>query len=544
MAGAKPMPGAPTHICSSSGSALPDPSALTPPHAARRGETIPPLGTSAFVPGEVVVKLRRGEAAPRLTKVLSHQQARILGQIAQLDVLLLRVADGDELAASAQLRRDPAVEYAEPNYLARLLDAPRATGPDRLWATAVPNDELWSQQWSFNAVRAPQAWDITHSVGIIIAFIDTGIYVQHSDLKNVLWTNPGEIPGNGIDDDGNGKIDDVHGWHFFQQWNGSSWEPYENSKVDDDNGHGTHVTGIAAAETNNGIGVAGLSWGAQAMAVKVLDQFGEGSYYDIAAGIKYAADNGARVINISVGGAAPSQLLQDAVTQAYAKGALLVAAAGNFNTDVYYPAACDHVMAVAATGHSDERWTSTDYSSNYGPAVDIAAPGLDIRSTWPFLPYLYFDKTGTSMAAPHVSGAAALLWTLRPDWSSDQVAARLESQADDVNAATHPDRDVYLGWGRLNVQRALLGLAPGPTPSPTPTRSPTPTATPSPSPSSSPTSTLTEPAEPTSTGSPTETATSVPTPSPTPTITPSPTGTVTRTVEFHIWLPVMVRACD
>jgi subtilisin family serine protease len=528
------------HAANDAVSAVPSPRDLPSPQRSQPGKPMPSPGASACVPGEVVVKLRTGNTRLNLGAPLLRQQVRIVGQIAKLDVLLLRVAYGDELAVSAQLRREPSVDYAEPNYLAHLLDTPRATQPDQSESAAVPNDEQWSQQWSFHTVRAPQAWDITRSGGIVIAFVDSGVHLQHPDLRNVLWTNPGEIAGNGIDDDGNGKIDDVHGWRFFQQWNGSSWEHYESPDVADDNGHGTHVTGIAAAETNNLIGVAGLSWGARTMAVKVVDRFGDSNYYDMAAGIAYAADNGARVINISVGGAAPSQLLQDAANHAHARGALLVAAAGNFDTGVYYPAACDHVMAVAATGHSDERWTSTDYASNFGPEVDIAAPGLDIHSTWPFLPYLYFDKTGTSMAAPHVSGAAALLWTWRPDWTNDQIEARLESQADDVNAASHPGRDVYLGWGRLNAYKALLGLAPGPTPSPTPTRTATPTATPSPSSSSGPTPTPTDTAEPTSTELPIGTETSMPIVSPTPIGTPSPTGTATPNVEFRIWLPIML----
>jgi subtilisin family serine protease len=211
------------------------------------------------------------------------------------------------------------------------------------------------------------------------------------------------------------------------------------------------------------------------MTVKVLDQDGDGYYSDVAAGIVYATDNGARVINLSFGGDAPSQLLQDAADYAYHKGVLLVAAAGNDGGSVKFPAACENVVAVAATDQDDLPATFL------GPQVDIAAPGKDIISTW-LPPYQYMSKQGTSMATPHVSGAAALLWSWRPDYTNAQIQQRLESQADDVNAAEYPGRDSYLGWGRLNLYRALGGLPPGPTltptPSPTVTVTPTPTSTP------------------------------------------------------------------
>jgi subtilisin family serine protease len=203
----------------------------------------------------------------------------------------------------------------------------------------------------------------------------------------------------------------------------------------------------------------------------VLDEYGDGYYYDIALGIVYAADNGAQVINLSLGGESPSQLLQDAVNYAYSKGALVVAAAGNNGGAVFYPAACDNAIAVAATDGNDQRLSF----SNQGPEVDIAAPGDNIISTWP-PPYLYYYKRGTSMATPHVSAAAALLWSWRPDWSNQQVQERLQAQADDVNSALYPGHDPYLGWGRLNLYRVLADLPPGPTP--TATVSPQATATP------------------------------------------------------------------
>ncbi|MBC7262599.1 MAG: S8 family serine peptidase, partial [Chloroflexi bacterium] len=384
----------------------------------------------------------------------------------------------------------PLIQYAEPNYQAHALE--------------VPNDERWFDQWALPKIGAPQAWDMAHCQGIIIAILDTGIHLEHPDLRNILWTNSGEIPGNGIDDDGNGKIDDVYGWHFYHNCSTGICQPYENPIIQDDNGHGTHVSGIAAAETNNGIGIAGVSWGARVMTVKVLDQHGDGWYYDIAAGIVYAVDNGARVINLSLGGKEPSFLLQDALRYAYNQGALIVAASGNDGGRVLYPAAYPEAVAVAATDANDQRCSF----SNYGPEVDIAAPGEAILSTW-LPPYYYYYKRGTSMATPHVSGAAALLWSWRPDLTNIRIEEQLETQADDVNASLYPGPDPYLGWGRLNIYRALASLPPAPTH--TPTATPIPSATP--------------------------TATPTPTLTPTPMTTMQPTPTKTPTRIYHVWIP-------
>jgi subtilisin family serine protease len=449
-----------------------------------------PVSQDEYARGLILVQLRRGVDAARLLAE-SRGPVRVVGQIPALGVLQLQVSPGSEQSALTELRRDSRVVYA---------------GLDRrVSALEAPNDPRWSEQWAPLKVGAAQAWDVTHCQGVIVALLDSGAYLEHPDLHNTLWTNMGEIPGNGVDDDGNGKVDDIHGWHFFHQWNGSIDVPYENPIVEDDYGHGTHVTGIAAAETNNAVGVASLSWGARAMVVKVLDEQGNGWYSDVAAGIVYAVDNGAQVINLSLGGHTPDPILQAAVDYAYLRGALLVAAAGNDGGDVLYPAACDHVVAVAATDPDDARPSF----SNYGPQVDIAAPGENILSTWRE-PYLYYYKRGTSMAAAYVSGAAALLWSYRSDWTNAEIEQRLETQADDVNAAQYPGQDPFLGWGRLNLERALAGLQPGPTRTPTATATPTASATwtPSPTPTATPTTTSSV----TPTGTPWPTATDTPGP--------------------------------
>ena len=183
------------------------------------------------------------------------------------------------------------------------------------------------------------------------------------------------------------------------------------------------------------------------MSVKVLDQYGNGWYSDIAAGIVFAADNGAKIINLSLGGAAASPTLCRAAAYAHQKGALLVAAAGNAGAAVLYPAACDGVLAVAATDRADQRASF----SNYGPEVDLAAPGVDIYSTWPWLDG-YFTKSGTSMAAPHVSGVAALVWSRWPEWDNVAVSRQIIETAVDVDVAGW---DPYTGWGRLDAAAAV-----------------------------------------------------------------------------------------
>jgi subtilisin family serine protease len=465
--------------------------------AATGAQGTPPAVASDYAPGQIIVSCMPGRDLGAALAAADLTTSPALVAIASLRASIVQVPVGTEQEQASRLRSQPSVRYAELNY--------------RVHAVDEPDDPYWPQQWSLAKIRVADAWDITFTSGVIVALLDSGADIEHPDLQGGLWTNAGEIASNGLDDDGNGKPDDVHGWHFFQQWNGSTYQAYENRLVDDENGHGTHVTGIVAAVANNGIGIAGVSRGARAMIVRVLDERGEGWYSDVAAGIAYAVDNGAKIINLSLGGSEPSQVLQDAIDYAYQHNALVIASSGNDGGAVLYPAAGAHVLAVAATDAEDRRCSF----SNYGPAVDIAAPGESILSTWPWLDG-YYRKRGTSMASPHVAGAAALLWSWRPDYGSEQVEQRLKETADDVNSATYPGPDPYLGWGRLNVHRALSALAPGPTA--TPSLTPTSTATPTPS------------------------STLIPTTSPTPTATAIPSSTPMRSYVIFIplgsWVPL------
>lgn len=304
-------------------------------------------------------------------------------------------------------------------------------GWEYLPSPVIPNDPRYaSYQWNLPQIRAPYAWAIsTGSADVIIAVVDTGVDLDHPDLAAKVVT----------------------GYDFVNA----------DNDPNDDEGHGTHVAGIAAARTNNSQGVAGVSWGAKIMPVKVLDSEGSGSYSRVADGITWAADRGARIINLSLGGKSSSSTLQNAVDYAYNRGALVVASAGNHYQEgnpVIYPAAYPHVLAVAATGDQDEhaRYSETGYY------VDVAAPGGNPSSSWDTNPdhwimstYLYggyAQVSGTSQAAPHVSGLAALVWSVTPSLSNDQVERIIEETAVDLGDA---GRDDVFGHGRIDAYRAL-----------------------------------------------------------------------------------------
>lgn len=395
-------------------------------------------GPLPFRPGAVLVRFKPGASAAEMQAVLSRQGLSIEREIPRLGIKSLAVPVGQELAIAESMRRDPSVEYAE-------LDHP-------VTVAIVPNDPRWDNQWAPTKIRAPAAWELTTgSEEIIIAVLDTGVDLDHPDLAAKIWTNPGEVPANGLDDDGNGKVDDVHGWHFYHHCSNSECLPLEDNELQDDNGHGTHVAGIAAADTNNELGIAGISWGARLMPVKVLDEYGDGWYSDVIAGIVYATDNGADIINLSLGGEESSEALQDAVDYAHANGVLLVAATGNTGGAVLYPAACNHVLAVGATNANDQR----PRFSNYGPEIDVAAPGVSIYSTWPRLGG-YWYKSGTSMAAPHVAGLAALIKSARPDLANERVTQALVQATLNLGP---PGWDEFYGWGRIDAYRAVLSVS-------------------------------------------------------------------------------------
>lgn len=324
--------------------------------------------------------------------------------------------------------------------------------------TIIPDDPQYPEQWSLPLIKLPETWAIEKgNKDVIIAIIDSGIDYRHEDLKQKIWVNPGEIPENGLDDDGNGYIDDIHGWDFTDAPNVQAVGDFMDgdNKPIDESGHGTHVAGIAGAMPDNGVGIAGVAWNCPLMAVRAGLSLGEGSRMqddDSAAAIVYATDNGASVINMSWGSSQHSFVIQDAINYAHAHGVVLIGAAGNSKeSDSFFPAAYKRVISVASTNQHRHRF----HRSNFGASVDIGAPGNAILSTQ--INNNYRILTGTSMAAPHVAGVAALMLSKRPTLTHEEVRQILINTSDVIQQEDSDEPDPKLvGAGTVNAERALL----------------------------------------------------------------------------------------
>ena len=417
-------------------------------------------------PGEFLVRYRPGLAPAARDAVRARAGAalaRVLGGRKGSPLHLLRFPPGsDETAALKKLAADPAVLYAEPNYRWRKLDT-------------LPNDPRFGELWGLRNtgqsggtpgadLSAPSAWDLsTGAATKVVAVLDTGLDYTHPDLAANVWINPAEIPADGLDNDGNGFVDDLRGWDFAGD-GASPAEGAQDSDPIDDDGHGTHVAGTIGAVGNNGIGVAGVAWTVRLMALRFLSPSG-GWTSDAVAAYDYVATMKLRgvdivAVNNSWGGGPFSQALLDAIEEARGLGILSVCASGNdgLNNDEvpHFPAGYD-TPGVISVGASN-RFEQVPVFSNFGvETVDLFAPGVAVLSTYPT--YLtssvgtpgYDVLNGTSMAAPHVSGAVALLAARFPGIGPAEARARLLYNVD--------ARDGYAGRcltrGRLNVRRAL-----------------------------------------------------------------------------------------
>ncbi|MFC1692423.1 S8 family serine peptidase [Candidatus Latescibacterota bacterium] len=351
-------------------------------------------------------------------------------------VLFPLTSDMEYIARKISTHTD--IEYAEPVYIQKLFDLPN----DPFYSGAEPRQEY------LNFISAPSAWNITHGdASVVIAIVDSGTNWMHPDLRDNVWTNPGEISGNRIDDDGNGFVDDVHGWDFFGKEDFLGNIDGDNNPISTANPHGTHVAGIAAAVTDNEIGIASLSRKVRFMPVKVGADRGEYLVFGYQ-GIYYAALNGADIVNCSWGSPQYSRTGEEIVKFASTMGAVIVASAGNDDTDMFnYPAAYPSVIGV---GSVDIDGTKSSFS-NYGPYVDISAPGSMIFSTLPDGSYGYMS--GTSMSAPIVSALAALIKSAHIDWDHDRIRAQIVGTASPVSAG---DPYRYLcGCGYINAEKAL-----------------------------------------------------------------------------------------
>jgi len=352
--------------------------------------------------------------------------------------------DTDPAAFVSRLQSLSEVEYAEPKYRRTIK---RNSGLYRgqsfpMGGDELPNDPFFPLQWALPYINVPAAWDIvTGDSAIVIANVDLGVDLDHPDLAQILWRNLPELEGTpGVDDDGNGWIDDIYGWDFVD--NDPDPRPAQGDF------HGTHTAATAIAATNNGAGIAGIARDCRLMSVRA----GTGNeIFEGYAGIYYAARTGAKVISLSWGGYGYSQFEQDVVEDAQSRGCVLVAAAGNESTSSeHYPSAFDAVIGVAAidqTGHKAE-------FSNYGIWVDIAAPGINILSAIPGNQWAY--ASGTSMAAPVVAGVAALVASVHPEWDSQELMSAVMASGDPIDDL-NPFFGSGLGTGSVNAFRAVDG---------------------------------------------------------------------------------------
>ena len=331
----------------------------------------------------------------------------------------------------------PLIEAVEVNYI-RQMQASEVT----------PNDSHFEEQWSLSLINMPGAWAIEKGdPEVIIGVVDTGFDYTHEDLASKTWVNVDEIPDNGIDDDGNGYIDDVRGWDFSVLPNSDGSGKPQNGDNDpiDESGHGTHVAGIIGAAVDNDLGIAGIAWNCTLMPIRGAGVAGIQDDRSAAA-IVYAVDNGARVINMSWGGRQRSFIIRDVVDYAYARGVLMVAASGNeSDAESIFPAGYRKVISVAATQQHKQKF----YQSNFGASIDIGAPGNVILST--HINNRYRPLSGTSMATAHVSGVAALIISKRPSLIHQEVRQILLSTTDPIT-----DSPELVGVGNLNAGRALM----------------------------------------------------------------------------------------
>ena len=444
----------------------------------------PPQGGKA-APGELLVRFAPMADASDRARLREEADTDFERNLPVSGLQLLNVERGQSVrGAVSQLERSRHVVYAEPNF--------------RRFATLTPDDAYFHYQWGLNNIGqslgdsagtldadidAPEAWDMTTgSAEVTVAVVDSGVDVDHPDLRSNVWTNSGEQGDgretNGIDDDGNGLSDDWRGW---------DWVDSDNLPGDA-NGHGTHVAGTIAARGNDGAGVAGVAWRSRVMPLRILDAEGEGTVADAVSAYRYAAAHGAKVVNASLGGDSPSRAEADAI--ANAPGTLFVVAAGNGGADevgddndlsTAYPCSyqASNLICVAASDRND----ALAPFSNYGTAsVDLAAPGVDILSTLPGNRFAFLD--GTSMATPHVAGAAALLFALPTSTTGGASVAAVKSALLGGTEAKGAFSGKTVTGGRLNVERSLRIMDSGtsetavtpPTPAPAPAPAPAPVA--------------------------------------------------------------------
>ncbi|MGH7848280.1 MAG: S8 family serine peptidase, partial [Candidatus Binatia bacterium] len=354
------------------------------------------------VAGELLIVPQEGVSEQEVLDLYRRHGGKTRKKLSRIKTHRVELAPQSVDTVETALKKHPKIKYVERNYWAETM--------------VIPNDPGFSHQWHLQKISAPAGWEITiGSPAVTVAIVDSGIDSNHPDLQSKI----------------------VAGHNFVEN----------NADTDDVDGHGTAVAGAAAALTNSGIGVAGVAWANTVMPLLVVDASGYATYGDVAEAIIYAADHGAKVINLSLGGPSYSNTLQNAINYAWNKGVVIVASAGNESSNApLYPAALSNVIAVSASDQSDRPASF----SNFGSWVDVAAPGTSIYTT--NNGGSYGSWHGTSFSSPLVAGLAALIFSLNPNLTSAQVVDILRGSADDLGAGGF---DPAFGYGRINVARAL-----------------------------------------------------------------------------------------
>ena len=396
-----------------------------------------------YVPNEVIIKLDPSVPAADAAALRTSLNAVVKRRFESIGAELWRINGVSTMDAITRFQGDARVIYIEPNFIVHAIET-------------IPNDPRFGELWGMHNtgqsggtpdadIDAPEAWDLATNSDVVVGVIDTGVDYNHVDLATNIFVNAGEIAANNIDDDNNGFIDDVHGWDFVNN---------DNNPMDD-NGHGTHCSGTIGGIGNNGVGVVGVSWTVKIMPLKFLDAGGFGNTGDAIEAVEYATMMGVKITSNSWGGGGQDQALSEAIEAAGNAGALFIAAAGNnaSNNDnfPFFPASypLDNIISVASTDRRDNMSGFSNFGLN---SVDLGAPGTDILSTFPG--NTYGTISGTSMATPHVSGAAALLWAAAPEFTHMEVKQTIMESVDVIPAL----QGRTVTGGRLNVYNIINGL--------------------------------------------------------------------------------------
>ena len=403
-----------------------------------QGQSLPAFDDQPIHPNRLLVRTAEGVSDSLRHSTFLAAGATELRHFPQISWSVVEIPDGKLWRTTVALQRHGEVLSVTPDRVRR--------------AAYTPNDPQWSSMWHMMTIRADDAWDTTRGASTVrVAVVDTGVDLTHPDLSANLWTNAGEIPGNGIDDDGNGYVDDVHGYDFV----------YDDADPDDVDAHGTPVAGLVGAEQDNGQGVTGVAPWSQLVAVKAGDD--SGLFFDsaIVPALLYCGDMGFDVAVMAFSGDGVTPAERAAVRYANERGVVLVASAGNSGSILpLYPAAYDEVISVAATQNAfDDR----AFFTNYGSWCDVSAPGRNLRTTTAGGGYTT-SYQGTSGSAPHVAGIAALLRAVRPGASVELVRSAIE---DTAVLLSEPGYGFWSSYGRVDAAAAvdrLLGLTTGAVP--------------------------------------------------------------------------------